>query len=428
MKRVLVVSNEYVGTRMAGPGIRYFHFARELAKRFEVALLTPNPTDLELEGVEVIAGRPPGLSYLRKLVPRYDAVVAQHLGIPTMSWLARTDTRVIFDLYVPYMTEDLAAQAQRSGSVRMRRNAHALAGLAQDGALVTGNAFLCASERQRDLWLGRLGALGRLDIAGYARDPSFRDLIDVVPFGLEDEPPAPKKPALKGVVPGIGPGDRVLLWGGGIWNWFDPLTVIRAVKELSTRRDDVKLYFLGVRHPNPVVSEMEMTGRAVELARELGLENRFVFFNFGWVPYEERAGYFAEADIGVSAHFEALETRYAFRTRLLDHFWAGLPTIATGGDVLGDLVGERGLGRRVATEDVAGWVRAIEELLDDPAAYAEAKSNVERVRGEFTWSRVTRRLIELADVPGERVDPARSPVLLTSRYFRLRAEAALSGR
>ena len=48
-----------------------------------------------------------------------------------------------------------------------------------------------------------------------------------------------------------------------------------------------------------------------------------------------------------SPHFEALETRYAFRTRLLDHFWAGLPTIATAGDTLGDLIGERRLGRTV---------------------------------------------------------------------------------
>ena len=40
---------------------------------------------------------------------------------------------------------------------------------------------------------------------------------------------------LKGVVPGIGADDKVILWGGGIYNWFDPLTLLRAVDKLRAR-------------------------------------------------------------------------------------------------------------------------------------------------------------------------------------------------
>ena len=58
---------------------------------------------------------------------------------------------------------------------------------------------------------------------------------------------------MKGVLPGIGPSDRLLLWGGGIWNWFDPLTVIRAVGRLAEGRSDVKLLFLGLKHPSSAV-------------------------------------------------------------------------------------------------------------------------------------------------------------------------------
>ena len=53
----------------------------------------------------------------------------------------------------------------------------------QRAALASGDAFVCASERQRDLWLGALLALGRIDPDAYAADPSLRSLIDVVPFG-----------------------------------------------------------------------------------------------------------------------------------------------------------------------------------------------------------------------------------------------------
>ncbi len=45
------------------------------------------------------------------------------------------------------------------------------------------------------------------------------------------------RPAIKGVVPGIGPDDKVILWGGGIYNWFDPLTLLRAVDKLRGGAD-----------------------------------------------------------------------------------------------------------------------------------------------------------------------------------------------
>ena len=42
---------------------------------------------------------------------------------------------------------------------------------------------------------------------------------------------------------------------------------------------------------------MAMAGEAVALADELGLRDRVVFFNFGWVPYAERGRYLLEADV-----------------------------------------------------------------------------------------------------------------------------------
>src|SRR5204863_1726396 len=103
--------------------------------------------------------------------------------------------------------------------------------------------FLCASERQRDFWLGALAALGRVNPATYGVDPTLRSLIDVVPFGIADEPPVRSGPGCRGVVPGIGPDDRLVLWGGGIWNWFDPLTLLHAVAGLRGDVPNVRLVF-----------------------------------------------------------------------------------------------------------------------------------------------------------------------------------------
>jgi glycosyltransferase involved in cell wall biosynthesis len=164
--------------------------------------------------------------------------------------------------------------------------------------------------------------------------------------------------------------------------------VIHAVHRLA--RPDLKLYFLGTRHPNPAVPEMAMHVRAVEVADELGLRGTTIFFNEDWVPYEERGAYLLEADVGVSAHFDELEARFAFRTRLVDCMWAGLPIVTTAGDSLADTVQEHELGRTVPHEDVAGYAEALDAVLgSERASFGERFAAVRR---ELEWPRIVEPL------------------------------------
>jgi glycosyltransferase involved in cell wall biosynthesis len=406
-RTILVVANEHIGSRMAGPGIRYLNFARELRSEGDVTLVVPFETDLEPDGFELVVANAGDSAAMSRLTAGADCVIAQKLPVPTMRALARSRTRRIYDLYAPLAIETLALDAGQ-GADRQPAAALELNLITQTVVLQTGDAFICASETQRDLWLGALLQEGRIDYERYAAGPSLRELIDVVPFGIEAEPPRAEEPVLKGVVPGIGTGDRVLLWPGGIWNWFDPLTVIEATAELARRRDDIRLVFLGMRHPNPYVPDMSMARQAVARAEELGLRDRVVFFNDGWVPYESRGAYLLEADIGVSAHFDDLESRFAFRTRLVDCFWAGLPVVTTAGDTLGELVARRGLGRAVAAGDVAGWVEALGALLDDEESYGRARAATIAVREEFLWPRVVEPLRRLVRGAGEPMPRRRS--------------------
>jgi glycosyltransferase involved in cell wall biosynthesis len=172
---------------------------------------------------------------------------------------------------------------------------------------------------------------------------------------------------------------------------------------------------------------MAMVQRAVDLADELGLRDRHVFFNFGWVPYAERQGYLLEADLGVSAHLNTVEARFAFRTRIVDYFWAGLPVVATRGDALAELVEERRLGRALAFGDVDGWAAAIAELLDDRDAHAHARAAIAEVREDFVWPRLVDRLAALLQAPSSSRSSRRADVLvlrhlwLHGRMFRRRA-------
>jgi glycosyltransferase involved in cell wall biosynthesis len=428
MTKLLLFTNDLVGGSMAGPGIRYFHFAAELANEFEVTLMIPEPSELPLDGVRVIGAAGSSRRDLAAAIESFDVVVAQALPLPVMRRLTRTSTRVVYDLYVPFVERLGFLDADvRGGEIDRAEELFAQASrLVQRFALATGDAFVCASERQRDLWLGMLGALGRIDRDVYRRDPTLRGLIDVVPFGLPAAAPVPGARVLKGVWPGIGEDDRVLLWAGGIWNWLDPLTPIRAMELVAQRRPDVKLLFLGRTRPLDL-GQNEIAAQAVALARALGLLDRVVFFNEGWVPYAERQGYLLEADLGVSAHFDSLETRYAFRTRLLDHFWAGLPTLTSAGDVLAELVAARGLGRVLAVGDVQGWAEAIVALLDDEAERARIARNLEPVRRELAWPRAVEPLARLARAPGAPIDARTAALELENLELRVRTSFALGG-
>jgi glycosyltransferase involved in cell wall biosynthesis len=423
--RVLLVANDLVGTSMGGPGIRYWRFAEELSEHFDVTLAVPFETDLASDRFRVVVANPWNAREMTTLARRFDGVVAQRLPVPTMLALAASPTRTIYDLYAPLAIENLAFDALEPEKPA-KEAYHRLNTLTQATALRSGDAFVCASEKQRDLWLGALLTEGRIDHRSYTQDRSLRNLLDVVPFGIDPEPPRRGR-GLRGVVPGIGERDEVVLWGGGIWNWFDPQTVIRAVGELSKRRADIRLVFLGTAHPNPAVPAMRRTTDAMTLAHELELTGRHVFFNDGWVPFAERGAHLLDADVGVSAHFDDLETRFAFRTRILDYFWAGLPVVATKGDALADLVASRNLGRTVAAEDVSGWVEALDNLLGDEAGRADIGARLASIREELAWPLVVEPLVRLlseAPPPPRR----RGNAVRLARYSALRVSYAAESR
>jgi glycosyltransferase involved in cell wall biosynthesis len=389
MARVLLLCQDIVGANMAGPGIRYWELANALSRDHEVTLAAPNEPDIAGDRFAIV-------SYAERRVATfmadYDVMVGQVFSAAMLHAARRDGVRLIFDAYDPALLEVL--EIAREEPLDRQRAANRRHRVETSAALLFADAVVCASEKQRDLWLGALMALGQITPDAYREDVSLRSRVAVVPFGTQEEDARRTGPGFRARL-GIKDTDKVLLWGGGIWNWFDPLTLIRAVELLGRRRDDVKLVFLGLKHPNAAVPEMEMSSRAIALAEKLGLLDRSVFFNYGWVPYEERQNHLLDADVGLSTHFDHIETRFSFRTRLLDYFWSGLPIVATKGDAMADLILQRDLGRTVDFEDPAGLAVAIAEVLDDEAARRAIVANLREVRDEYRWSRVAEPLSAL---------------------------------
>jgi len=183
--------------------------------------------------------------------------------------------------------------------------------------------------------------------------------------------------------------------------------------------------FMGTRHPNPLVSPMKVVEESRTLASQLGVLDTHVFFN-DWVPYEQRALFLRDADLGLSTHREHLETHFSFRTRMLDYLWAGLPIVCTRGDHFAALVDERGLGAVVPPGDVNALAHAIDNLLDDTdagrARRDAVRSNIAIIREEMRWSRVVSPLARYCAQPY--LAPDHAPAL---REFRERLKQQYGG-
>ena len=404
MPRVLIVSNDIVRRAMGGAGIRNFELARALAAAgLDVTLAAKGGTDIADLPFAVVDHDD---AVLRAEAAAADAVIGQGWVLDAYPYLRGGRAALVVDLYDPFVLEGLPAHTQSSMDDRWndhRGRARVLAEQMRDG-----DFFLCASERQRDYWLGALSALDRVNPATYDDDPTLRRLIDVVAFGVPDVPPSQRAHGLRGVVPGIGMRDHVLLWGGGLWNWFDPLTLVRAVEIAAEQVPSLRLFFMAAPHPNPVVGEMDIAGRTRALSESLGLTSRHVFFNDRWIDYEARADYLLDADIGVSTHPEHVETQFAFRTRLLDCIWAGLPVICTRGDTLADMIAARGMGATVPPESPQALAEAIVRFADRRRR-TEASRRIAAARDEFAWSRVVEPLVQFCRAPRHAADRRTPP-------------------
>jgi glycosyltransferase involved in cell wall biosynthesis len=402
--RLLIVTHESLGERLAGPGIRCWELAKVLSSHCSVVLAVPSVSARQHPGVTLAPYRLGDDAAIGALTAEADAILALPFLVHELPSLARSGKPLILDLYDPFILEALEARGGYPLSEQRRVYQQNVAVLNEQ--LQRGDFFLCASERQRDFWLGMLAAQQRLNPLTYAQDKSLRQLLEVVPFGLPAEPPVATGPTLKGVHPGIGATDKLVLWAGGLWPWLDPLTLIRAASQVVRLRPDVKLFFMARGHFDPAVApDPAMANEAVRLSRELGLLDRHVFFG-DWIPYDQRADYLLEADIGVSLHGDTLEARFAWRTRVLDYLWAGLPMLLSGGDVLSEEVHQQGLGVVVAPGDVAGVAAGILALLDGPSLRQERSAAFSTLAEKYQWERVAAPLVTFCSQPHRAADLA----------------------
>lgn len=380
MNRIALLSSEPLRPAMAGIALRYYEMARRLPRTgIEVVLLTPgDPAEVPEIPAEV---RRFERGKLAALLADCDGAVAQG-QLANDLLLEVADLPTAIDLYDPWLVENLYYSEQLG--LDPYRNDHATWVL----QMSQGDFFLCSSPEQRLYYQGFLTALGRVNPERLMADPDLAGLIAAVPFGVPEELPDHRP-----VLPPRREGERRLLFGG-LYDWYDPWTLLEALALLEERPWTLLL----VRNPNPESTPQRLFGEVEKWCRKRGWWGERVRA-MDWVPVERRYDLLRDVDGLVATHKPSLETSLSLRTRFLDALVAGCPSLTSEGGAISRLLIGHGAGWVVPEGDVQATAAALGELLagGEPVA-ARRRAGRELARG-FEWSRVLAPLVEFCRNP-----------------------------
>ncbi len=355
MSTVVVVTPDVVGARMAGPGIRAWHLARQLAK------IAPTTLIAKVEDAGDIPVVDRESREARQLMR--DARVL--IGQPARGFRKRRPgQRIVFDLFDPTVLE---LRELYGPSPSLRQRVHLAAEWWRlSSALMSADLLIVAAPQQRRF---------------YQTLKSNEAPWIEVPFGIDEAEVSSCEQ----------PQANVIVWGGGVWEWLDPQTAVEAVVSLNSDGLPCKILFLGRTRPNRDLVDRRRSDR---FDRLLELGGPYVSASADWVPYVERLSWLRSGKIAIMLHRSTAEAEYAIRTRLFDAIAAGIPVIATERGFAAELVEREGLGIVVPPEDVGAVADAIRKLLTDDVFRSACVMNLERVRPRYTWEVVTRPLTD----------------------------------
>ncbi|MCH9649128.1 MAG: glycosyltransferase family 4 protein [Deltaproteobacteria bacterium] len=384
--RIALVCSEPLRPRMAGIGIRYQELAHRLPRPgIEIVVVSAGELSQVPDLPAISDLRPFERGALATTLEDCDGVIAQgQLANDVLLEVPQLPCAI--DLYDPWLVENL--HYHETLGLDPYRNDHATWVL----QLSRGDFFVCSSEEQRNFYLGLLTALGRVNPPRVAADPDLQSLIAIAPFGIPQQLP-PHRPILESAPEGT----RRLLFGG-LYDWYDPWTLLDALALLEESNRDRLWQLLLVRNPNAEATPQQLFQQVEDWCREHGWWGSKVLA-VDWVAFERRYDLLRDVDLMVTPHRPSLETRLSLRTRFLDAIAAGCPAVTTEGGAMSRWLQGFEAGWIVPPQDTEALAEALREALDDEEALERRSRGAERLRKEFAWERVLEPLVEFCRQP-----------------------------
>lgn len=388
-KKILLISNLPILEQNSGPAIRYINIAKVLVKKYKCCLFASKSSKNQQEKYTFLkCGNI--FKYIKEL-KKSDIVINQPSRLRYLFFARLFRKKIIIDLYDPTDIENLEmykyTNSLKSRMIRMYSKCRLIY------ALKIGDYFLCTSEIQKDYWIGYLQAVGRITMNEYKKNSKLEHLIGYLPFGVEENITNVQNNPILDIFPNIKKTDKIIIWAGGVWNWFDSQNLIYAMERIYHKRDDIKLLFLGIPQNHLDEDKYVNLKQTIELSKKLEIYNKNVFFNNEWVNYDKRSEYLANSYIGISLHYDNLETRYSFRTRILDYLWADIPFVASKNDYFDYLNKQYNISESVECNHIDAIEKGILNLIEDEKEYIVKKENIQLMKEGFFWKNVCNDLI-----------------------------------
>ena len=254
----------------------------------------------------------------------------------------------------------------------------------QNAQLRHGDFFLCASERQRDFWLGALHTAGRVNAPTYAPTPrcagSSTSSRSACRRGFRAGRATGARPGGRRRPQRRAPRDRRRRQGPLLGRLAARLA---GSADADPRRGPTREHRRATSGSSSPARDTRIrrwrrcaSSRPASISRaSSACSTRHVFFN-DWIPYEQRAAYLHEADLGVSTHRLHLETHLSFRTRMLDYSGGRAADRVHRGRLLrGARARPAASGSTVPPGSAEALAAAIARLLDDRASAGVAAAH-----------------------------------------------------
>ena len=393
-KSAVIVSNGPLppqkNYKIEGSGIRVWLLAHGLIQHgIDVTILVNESYDLQgatsFHGISVAPWSSP--ADIAASSREHDALIMSYSMGRKSSTVAKKlhpNTQFILDCYVPIYVE---VSARGSANITNDYKNYFVDLGHYNKSLQRGDYFLYANEHQKRFYDGALSALGVINPYSY----NTPRLVHT-PLGVSNESPAPARNPYQEL--GLSDDDKVLLWFGGLYPWFNITDLIKAVQELRQQNANLKFVIVGGKNPYNKTRELTKTYQdAVAYCEKEAIMDSLVYF-VDWVDYDDRVNWYHHADAVISINNPGDENMYSWRTRVIDYLWAEVPLLSNGGDPLTEELLDAGYGDRLNSLSSDDIQNSLRQITTKSFASSQQKA-ISRLKQRYSVENSTAELAEV---------------------------------
>lgn len=395
-KAVIFTGLVNIDKNLVGTAIIYKKLADLLIKKgYQVSMVTPGETDITGTKIKFHLYEEENN---QKLISSSGLVIFGAYPPPQPLWTAYQKKKTIVT-YLWSVAPVGSLEFKDFSSRQKQKELHQYITASFNLSLLLSDKIFCRDRQVQTLLWGSLASLGRVNLDNYLQHKKLRNIIEEAPFGLDKGLPKHKQDVYRGRYEAIGQDDFLLIWNGGVWNWNDGQTLIKAMKKVD--KENIKLIFQGFKHPDKGQRLSQEAKKTLEAAKGRGLLDKNVFFPDKWIPFAQRGNYLTECDAGVVSSPDIPEANLFLKTRIYDYLWAELPVILNDCEAFAPVIREKGLGLVVKTGDAGDWAKKIMEIRNNKKLKNEIIENIRAYKKELTWDKALKPIEKYLDKPSK---------------------------